>query len=122
MTPNEKALVESRFKTKEETIRVLPHAMCLFHRNQDVEDYNNEVFQTLDTVFCVAYFTFSGYKNNDQLVSMTTKLDQMSTMESRGLPYVLKLLLDKPYMITSNVDIDDDLVNGTMGTIKYVVG
>jgi hypothetical protein len=32
---------------------------------------------------------------------------------------VLKLL-DKPYMITSNIDIDDGLVNVAVGSVKYI--
>jgi hypothetical protein len=36
------------------------------------------------------------------------------------LPHVLNLFLDKPYMITSNIDIGDGLVNGAVGTLKYI--
>jgi hypothetical protein len=43
----------------------------------------------------------------------------MSVAESGGLPYLL-MLLDKPCMIKSNIDIDDELVNGVVGTLKYI--
>jgi hypothetical protein len=54
------------------------------------------------------------------MTSIRTKLHKMSVEETRGLPYVLKLFLDKPYKITSNIDIDDGLVNGAVGTLKYI--
>lgn len=46
------------------------------------------------------------------MASMRTKLHKMSIAETGGLPCVLKLLLDKPYMSTDNIDIDNVLVNG----------
>jgi hypothetical protein len=53
------------------------------------------------------------------MVSMRSKVHKMSVAKTRGLPYVLKLL-DKPYMITSSIDIDDGLVNGAVGALKYL--
>jgi hypothetical protein len=65
----------------------------------------------------VASNTLCGYNSNDQIASMRTKLHGMSVAETGGLPYVQKLL-DKPYMNTSNIDIDDGLVNGAVGKLK----
>jgi hypothetical protein len=44
----------------------------------------------------------------------------MSVAETGGLRYVLKLLMDKLYMITSNIDVDDGLVNEAVETLKYI--
>jgi hypothetical protein len=54
------------------------------------------------------------------MTSMKTKLHKMSVAQTGGLPYVLKFLLDKPYMIASNIDIDDGMVNGAVATLKYI--
>lgn len=44
----------------------------------------------------------------------------MSTMETGGLPYSLIIALEYPYMLTSNVDIEDGLVNGAIGTLRFI--
>jgi hypothetical protein len=118
---DEKALLESRLKSREQLMNDAPNAIGLFHRNQDIEEYNNMVFDTPNTIACVASDTLCGYKTNKQMTSIGTKLYKISVAETGGLPYVLKLLLDTPYMITSNIDIhiDDGLINGVLGTVKY---
>jgi hypothetical protein len=115
---DEKALLESRFKSREQLLNDAPNAIHLFHRNHDIEKYNNMVFDTLNTIACVASDTLCGYKTNEQMATMRTKLHNVSVAETGGLPYVPKLLLDKPYMITSNIDIDNGLVNGAVGTLN----
>jgi hypothetical protein len=54
------------------------------------------------------------------MASMRNQLHKMSVAETRGLPYVLKFLLDKSYMITSNVDIDNGFANGAVGSLKHI--
>jgi hypothetical protein len=86
------------------------------------------VFYNPNTIECFASDTLCGYKNNEQMASMRTKLHKMSVAETGGLPYILKLLLDKLYMITSTIDIDIDmdididngLANAAVGTPKYM--
>jgi hypothetical protein len=78
------------------------------------------MFDTPITIAFVEFVTLCGYKTKEHMASMRTKLHKMSVAETGGLLYVLKLLLDKPNMITSNIDIDDGLDNGAVGTLKYV--
>lgn len=33
---------------------------------------------------------------------------------------MLKLLIEKPYMIRANIDVIDGLVNGAIGVLRYV--
>jgi hypothetical protein len=120
LTLDEKTLLESRFKSREQSMIHAPYAICLFHRNYDIVGYNNMVFDTPNAITCVASDTLCAYRTNEQMVSMRTKLHKMSVAETGGLPYVLKLLLDKPYMITSNIDIDDRLVNGAVVMLIYI--
>jgi hypothetical protein len=113
LTLDEKVFLESQ------SMIDAPNAIRLFHRNNDVGEYNNMVFDNPNAIACVASDILCGYKNNEQIASMRTKLHKMSVAETGGLPYVLKLLLDEHYMITPNIDIDDGLVNGAVGTLKY---
>jgi hypothetical protein len=119
LTLNKNRLPESQFKAGEQSVIDATNAIHLFHRNCDTEDYNNMVFDTPNAIARAACDTLCGYKNNEQMARMRTKLHKMSVAETRGLPCVLKLL-DKPYMITSNIDIDDSLVDGSVGTLKYI--
>jgi hypothetical protein len=119
LTLNEKLLLESRFKSRERSMNDAPNAIRLFHRNHDIEEYNNMVFDAPNTIACVASDTLCGYKTNEQMASMRTKLRKMSIAETGGLPYVLKLL-DKHYMITSNIAVNNGLVNRAVGSLKYI--
>jgi hypothetical protein len=74
LTLDEKALLENRFKSREQSLNDAPNAMRLFHRNHDVEEYNDMVFDTPNTIACVASDTLCGYKPNDQMASMRSKL------------------------------------------------
>ncbi|XP_058821105.1 uncharacterized protein LOC131683287 [Topomyia yanbarensis] len=44
----------------------------------------------------------------------------MSVAETGCLPYMVRLVLGMPYMVTTNVDVEDGLVNGAIGELKYV--
>jgi hypothetical protein len=105
LTLDEKVLLESRFNSREQSMIDAPNAIRLFHRNHDIEEYNNMVFDTPNTIVCIASDTLCGYKNSEQMASMSTKLHKRSVAETGGVPYVLKLL-DKPYMITSTSTTD----------------
>jgi hypothetical protein len=40
-------------------------------------------------------------------------------IETGGLPYCVRLVTGYPYMITTNIDVEDGLVNGAIGVLKY---
>lgn len=48
------------------------------------------------------------------------KLHKMTVAETDGLPYLLPLAEGYPYMITSNIDVADGLVNGAMGVLPHI--
>jgi hypothetical protein len=79
-------LLESRFKSREQSMIDAPNAIRLFHRNHDVEEYSNMVLDTPNIIACVASDTFRGYKNNEQMASMKPKLHKMSVAETEVLP------------------------------------
>ncbi|XP_062714004.1 uncharacterized protein LOC134290817 [Aedes albopictus] len=82
--------------------------------------YNNEVLHNQDALDCIADDVFAGYKDAGQLASSRIKLYKMSVVETGGLPYLLRLSVGMPYMITTNVDVEDGVVNGAIGELKYI--
>ncbi|XP_062713846.1 uncharacterized protein LOC134290684 [Aedes albopictus] len=120
MTAEETKLIESRFRTVEWCKQNAPGAIRLYHRNADVEAYNNEVLHNQDALDCIADDVFAGYKDAGQLASSRIKLYKMSVVETGGLPYLLRLSVGMPYMITTNVDVEDGVVNGAIGELKYI--
>ncbi|XP_062564543.1 uncharacterized protein LOC134227211 isoform X2 [Armigeres subalbatus] len=73
-----------------------------------------------EAVECTADDLYSGYKDNSQLASARTKVHKMSVVETGGLPYLLRLVLGTPYMLTTNVDVEDGIVNGAIGELMHV--
>ncbi|XP_065091288.1 uncharacterized protein LOC135712259 [Ochlerotatus camptorhynchus] len=120
LSPDEIKLIESRFRTAEWCQQNVPRAIRLFHRNIDVERYNSEALVDRDAVDCTADDVYSGYKDNSQLAGARTKMHKMSTVETGGLPYLLRLALGAPYMLTTNVDVEDGIVNGAIVELMFV--
>ncbi|GFY76359.1 uncharacterized protein TNIN_198351 [Trichonephila inaurata madagascariensis] len=44
----------------------------------------------------------------------------MTADNTGGLPYELILVLNRPYIITNNIDVADGLSNGSVGKLCYV--
>lgn len=44
----------------------------------------------------------------------------MTVAETDRLLYLLPLAEGYPYMITSNIDVADGLVNGAIGVLRYI--
>nr|XP_029713647.1 uncharacterized protein LOC115257831 [Aedes albopictus] len=120
LSVEETKLIESRFRTAEWCKENVPNAIRLFHRNLDVDQYNNDVLRDTEGQDCLAEDTFSGYRSDEQLASARNKLHKMSVVEAGGLPYLLRLTIGMPYMITTNVEVDDGIVNGAIGQLMYV--
>ncbi|GFY47240.1 ATP-dependent DNA helicase [Trichonephila inaurata madagascariensis] len=49
------------------------------------------------------------------------KLHKLSTIDTGRLPYEIIFVVDKPYMITTNIDIADGLANGAVGKLSHFV-
>lgn len=120
MSPEEITLIESRFRTAEWCQQHVPQAIRLFHRNVDVDRYNSVSLVDREAVECTAVDVYSGYKDNSQLVGARTKVHKMSVVETGGLPYLLRLAVGTPYMLTTNVDVEDGIVNGAIGELMFI--
>ena len=112
------ALIETRFRSKAWCKENLPAAVRLFHRNHDVDAYNNNAF--VPEFESIADDKMIGYNTLTEVATARRNLHKMSVVESGGLPYSLKLAVGYPYMITMNLDVEDGLVNGAIGTLKYI--
>ena len=114
----ERKLIESRFRTREWCDKHGKSAIRLFHKNEDVNDFHrNNVSAQWHSIACD---TYNGYRGQDQLVSARTKVHKMTMSKTGNLLYNLPLSVHQPYMITCNIDIDDGMVNGAIGFLRYV--
>ncbi|GFX69602.1 hypothetical protein TNCV_1769711 [Trichonephila clavipes] len=112
------ALIESRFRSRAWCKVNVPATVRLFHRNQEVDAYNNNAF--IPEFENIADDKMIGYNKLTEVATAHRNLHKMSVVESGGLPYSLKLAVGYPYMSTMNLDVEDGLVNGAMGTLKYI--
>ncbi|GFW65819.1 hypothetical protein TNCV_586451 [Trichonephila clavipes] len=112
------ALIESRFRSRAWCKVNVPATVRLFHRNHDVDAYNNNAF--IPEFENIADDKMIGYNKLTEIATARRNLHKMSVVESGGLPYSLKLAVGYPYMITMNLDVEDGLVNGAIGTLKYI--
>lgn len=120
LSPDEVVIIESRFRTAEWCQQHVPRAIRLFHRNVDVERYNSIALVDREAAECTADDIYSGFKDNSQLAGARTKVHKMSVAETGCLPYLLRLAVGTPYMLTTNVDVEDGIVNGAIGELMFV--
>lgn len=120
LSGDEKKLIESRFRTAQWCKENVPNAVRIFHQNIDVDHYNNAVLRDREGVDCVAEDAFSGYRSDEQLTSARNQLHRMSVVAAGGLPYLLRLIIGMPYIVTTNIDVEDGIVNGAIGVLMYV--
>ncbi|GFX77470.1 uncharacterized protein TNCV_1743691 [Trichonephila clavipes] len=111
------ALIESRFRSRAWYKVNVPATVRLFHRKHDVDAYNNTFIPEFENI---ADDKMIGYNTLTEVATACCNLHKMSVVESGGLPYSLKLAVGYPYMITLNLDVEDGLVNGAIGALKYV--
>ncbi|GFW00404.1 hypothetical protein TNCV_692431 [Trichonephila clavipes] len=121
LTEEELKVMESRFITKEEAQSVCPEGIRLLFTNAAVNTYNYSVLNSVDDkIIYVASDVITGCHNPEQENFVRQKLHKMKTDETGGLPYELILVLNRPYMITNNIDVADGLSNGTVGKLYHV--
>ena len=120
LTIEENKIIESRFVSREFVDQEHPQAIRIFFRTSDVNQYNQESITGKDVIEYVANDYCTGYKTQDQLISARTKVHKLKPDETGGLPFMLRLLIGKPYMIRTNIDVIDSLVNGAIGILSYI--
>ena len=114
-------LIESRFFKKAEAQRLSPTGIRLFFQNKDVNAYNNYILQQFeDKVISIAKDVITGYKSPQQEATCRLKLHKMSVGDTGGLPYEITFVINKYYIITTNIDVTDGLCNGTVGKLVHL--
>jgi hypothetical protein len=116
------SLFNTRIVTQEETIPA--RAIFLFHTNKLVNDRNFRKISSMpgEEYICTAIDSLVG-KNAD-MPKAKAELEKAKTKlidDTNGMPYELKLKIGCKYMITSNIDVEDGLVNGCSGILMNVV-
>lgn len=78
---------------------------------------NNKVLNSaVEKVISVAI----GYHGIEQQTSMRQKLHKMSTIDTGSLTYETTLVINKPYIVTTNIDVSDGLANGATGKLIFI--
>ena len=62
----------------------------------------------------------TGPKSAEQEATCRQKLHTMSLIDTGSLPYIITFVIGKPYLITTNIDVNDGLVNGTFGKLLHL--
>jgi len=115
---SESELIESRFRSEKWSEANLKGVIRLFHRNCHLDEYNRTVLT--GGVLCEAKDIYTGYRDDDNLASARRKVHRLSCMETGGLLCSIMLCVGFPHMITTNIDIEDGLVNGSIGILRYI--
>ena len=119
MTDYDLELINSRITNEKD---IPKEAIRLFGENKYVDEYNINkinshpgllyISKCIDTIID----KISEKRKNYILKSFQTKKRQ----ECGGLSYELFLKIGIKYMITTNIDVEDGLVNGACGTLEYI--
>ena len=121
LTDQDKELFKARLFPK--TSLLVPHsAIRLFQINEKVERFNQRVIDSIDqdlvhTVQARDTCSHSLKRVRDQAIYVVSLL---KTQETYGLPKKLDLAIGVRYMVSTNIDIEDGLVNGSSGVLRHI--
>lgn len=119
MTDADVQLIKSRETPESE---VPENAIRVFYANNDVDNYNTHRIQTMSggTIQCTAI------DHVDAKASEAVKRRTLYALKNKkrndcfGMAYTVDLKIGIRYMITTIIDIEDGIVNGACGTLKYI--
>lgn len=118
LTWNERRMIEARFRTVQWCEENEPDAIRLFHQNISVDAYNRS--QVTDATHSIARDDYERVMNYEELMMARQVVHCKSTAETANLAYDIPLKIGYPYMITSNIDVSDGLVNGAIGILRLI--
>ena len=111
------------FKPREVLEADVPdEAIRLFTENLSVDSYNNEKITKTpgDERLVTARHTVLGKASVGMRERALQSLQNKKYTEVGGLAYTVRLKLNMKYMITTNLDVEDGLVNGSCGVLKLI--
>ena len=91
----------------------------MFAENKPVKNHNETHLNNLNAQLVVINAIDEFPKNIVLSESQIESIKQRKISETGNLESCLKLKIGAHVMLTSNIDIDDRLVNGLVGTVKY---
>ncbi len=100
LNDDELAVIESRFFTNEEALRLCPSGVRVFQDNASVNAYNVLALQSENKIDSISMDITSGCTNHEQEANMRQKLHKLSVIDTGGLPYEIIFVIGKPYIIT----------------------
>lgn len=120
MTASDIALIKCR-EVEEEMVPT--NTIRLYHENKMVDDYNDKKIRNFPGVHyeAKADHHFSGNISMQARRKVLKSLGKSTTnKECKILPLKILLKLGITYMVTSNINVIDGLVNGACGVRKYI--
>lgn len=113
-------LIESRFFTKKDADRLCLQGLRLFFKNNDVITYNNQQLSREKNKHIS--LSIDVYSNCHEQEKQKYEVDfrKKSVFDTGGLPREIVFVVGFPYVITTNIDTSDQLVNGAVGDLCYV--
>jgi hypothetical protein len=87
-------------------LQLCPHRIHLFLTSNSVTEYNNSVLNSTENKFSsTAKHVYVGCHSAEQEAFVKQKLYTMSGIDTGGLPYEVIFLINKSYIITTNIDV-----------------
>ncbi|XP_011867235.1 PREDICTED: ATP-dependent DNA helicase pfh1-like, partial [Vollenhovia emeryi] len=119
MSENDIALIKSRETTEE---YVPKDAIRLYGENRMVDSFNKIKINSIDGVAydSIAKDSILGKISSKLRNKLLTALKNKKRTECGGLDYKITLKIGINYMITSNIDVEDGLVNGACGKLQKI--
>ncbi|GFW30109.1 ATP-dependent DNA helicase [Trichonephila clavipes] len=115
-------LIESCFCTVEEAELRCLQDIRSFNTYNSVKEYNNKILNAyVDRITSTAKDVYIGCTSKEQetFFFVHQKLHKMSLIDTNGLPYQTVYVNNIYYMITTNIDVTDGLVNGAIGRLVH---
>lgn len=122
LNAEETEVIQSRFRKREWCETNLPSDVVrLFFDNEHVKAYNTKTIKTTDeTEEVIATDTYIGYSTEAERKEAVGKVHRMKNKDTGNLAYCIKFTKKYPYMLTTNVDVEDGLVNGAIGILRHI--
>ncbi|XP_018494513.1 ATP-dependent DNA helicase PIF1-like [Galendromus occidentalis] len=115
-------MIQSRFRSHDWcNSNLSKHVVRLYFNNADVEQYNtNAIPDGGSTDNVTSLDSYTGYSTETERWEAVSKVHRMKARDTGNLLYLIRFREGYPYMLTTNVDVEDGLVNGAIGTLRYI--